>query len=128
MRPGAPGSVRGSYDGMDLKGKIAWVTGAGTGIGDAGAVALAREGATVVLTGRRAGPLEAVAAAIKTAGGAAHVQAADLTKPAAVEKVVGTISKDLGRLDVLVNNAGVNIPDRTWARLTSEGIDTLLQG
>src|SRR6516225_8729639 len=72
----------------DLNGKVAWVTGAGSGIGEAGAVALAGEGASVVLTGRRKGALEAVAERINaTPGGRAHVAAADLTKAAAVAKV-----------------------------------------
>jgi len=51
-----------------LTGKVAWVTGAGSGIGQAAAIALAQEGATVVLTGRRKEPLEETAAAIKKAG------------------------------------------------------------
>ena len=69
----------------NLKGKVAWVTGAGSGIGEAGAVALAQEGATVVLTGRRKQALEAVAERINASGGGkAHVQAADVTKAAAV--------------------------------------------
>ena len=61
-----------------LAGKIAWITGAGSGIGEAAALALAEEGATTVLTGRRREPLEGVAARIQQQGGEAHVQPADL--------------------------------------------------
>jgi NADP-dependent 3-hydroxy acid dehydrogenase YdfG len=111
-----------------LKGKIAWVTGAGTGIGEAGAIGLAAEGAHVVLSGRRAAPLETVAKQIKAAGGSAEVVAVDLTKSAEVEKAVAGIKAKHGRLDILVNNAGVNIPDRSWQRITPEGIDTLIHG
>jgi len=113
---------------QSIKGKIAWVTGAGTGIGEAAAVALAGAGAEVILTGRRKEPLEAVAAGIKANGGKAHVHAADLTKAAAVDKIAAAIKADFGRLDICVNNAGVNIPDRNWQRLTPEGIDTLIHG
>ena len=58
-----------------LTGKVAWVTGAGSGIGQAAAIALAKEGATVVLTGRRKEPLEETAATIKKAGGKARGEA-----------------------------------------------------
>ncbi len=111
-----------------LAGKVAWVTGAGSGIGEAAAIALAAEGAEVVLTGRRKEPLEAVAARIKAAGGKAHVKAADLTKGAAVTKLGAWIKEKLKRLDILVNNAGVNIVERHWDKLTPEGADTLIQG
>jgi len=112
----------------DLNGKVAWVTGAGTGIGEAAAIALACEGMTVVLTGRRREPLEKVAKDIAAAGGKAAVMPADLTRSATVREVVDTIGTEFGRIDVLVNNAGVNIPDRTWQRLKPEGIDTVIQG
>lgn len=112
----------------DLKGKIAWVTGAGTGIGEAGALALAREGMTVVLTGRRKEPLDKVAKAIAKAGSKAHVRPADLSKASAVAEVAGLIRSELGRLDVLVNNAGLNIPDRSWQRLQPEGISKVIDG
>jgi NADP-dependent 3-hydroxy acid dehydrogenase YdfG len=92
-----------------LAGKVAWVTGAGTGIGEAAAVALAKAGMTVVLTGRRASMLEAVADRINAAGpGKAQVCAADLTKSNAVEAVAQHLKGQLGRLDVVVNNAGAN--------------------
>jgi NAD(P)-dependent dehydrogenase (short-subunit alcohol dehydrogenase family) len=113
---------------IDIKGKIAWVTGAGTGIGEAGARMLARDGATVVLSGRRREPLEKVAAAIKAAGGTAHVKPADLTRSGEVGAIAAWIKETLGRLDILVNNAGLNIPDRSWSRLTPEGIDKVITG
>ena len=71
-----------------LDNKVAWVTGAGTGIGEAAAIALANEGATVVLTGRRKEPLEMVA---KRIGAKASVEAADLTDAKAVDGVVSRI-------------------------------------
>jgi len=108
-----------------LQGKVAWVTGAGSGIGEAAAEMLAAEGATVVLTGRRAAPLEAVAARI---GQGAHVQAADLMDPDAVKRIGAFIGERFGRLDILVNNAGLNITPRRWAVLTTEGVDELVRG
>jgi NADP-dependent 3-hydroxy acid dehydrogenase YdfG len=111
-----------------LTGKVAWVTGAGSGIGQAAAIALAKEGATVVLTGRRKEPLEETAAAIKKAGGKAVVKAADLMKAAAVGRVAKDIDKKFGRCDILVNNAGLNIPDRKWSELTSAGAELVIDG
>ncbi|HEY2132152.1 MAG TPA: SDR family NAD(P)-dependent oxidoreductase, partial [Acetobacteraceae bacterium] len=111
-----------------LQDKIAWVTGAGTGIGEAAALALAKEGASVVLTGRRLEPLEAVAARIIQAGGTAHVQAGDMTVPGSVAAIADYIKTTLGRLDILVANAGVNIRERDWAQLTPEGADSVITG
>ena len=113
---------------QDIEGKIAWVTGAGSGIGEAAAIALAGAGAEVVLTGRRKAPLEAVSAAIAAKGGKAHVVAADLTDAAAVDAAVKAVVARCGRIDIAVSNAGINIPDRDWQRLTVEGIDTLIHG
>lgn len=111
-----------------LDGRIAWVTGAGTGIGAATAERFAAEGATVVITGRRREPLEAVADRIKAAGGTAHVRPADLMKAAQVAEVAGGIAREFGRLDVLVSNAGLNIVERDWKRLSPAGIDELIGG
>jgi NADP-dependent 3-hydroxy acid dehydrogenase YdfG len=105
--------------------KIAWVTGAGTGIGEAAAIALAEEGATVVLTGRRKEPLDAAA---KRIGSKASVEAADLTDAKAVDAVVQRIVAKFSRLDILVNNAGMNILERTWKNISPEGIDALVHG
>ena len=109
-----------------LDGKVAWVTGAGTGIGEAGAKALAREGASVVLSGRRREPLEAVARAIETAGGRAVVEPGDMTDAKRVTEIAESIRERFGRLDILVNNAGNNVKERSWKELTPERIDTVI--
>jgi NAD(P)-dependent dehydrogenase (short-subunit alcohol dehydrogenase family) len=111
-----------------LKGKIAWVTGAGSGIGEGAALALAREGATVVLTGRRKQALQAVAERVAKAGGTASVRPADVARAAEAAKVADSIRAEHGRLDVVVNNAGMNIPDRSWLRLTPDGAGAVIQG
>ena len=111
-----------------LAGKIAWITGAGSGIGEAAALALSDEGATVVLTSRRREPLERLAARIQQQGGDAHVQPADLMNARSVQKIGEYIQQTFGRLDILVNNAGLNIRDRHWDKLTPEGIDELVNG
>jgi NADP-dependent 3-hydroxy acid dehydrogenase YdfG len=111
-----------------LTGKVAWVTGAGSGIGQAAAVALAKEGATVVLTGRRKEPLEATAATIKKAGGKADVKPGDLMKASAVQRIADGIAKRYGRLDILVNNAGLNILERSWKQLSAVGAEMVIDG
>ena len=113
---------------QQLAGKIAWVTGAGSGVGEAAAIALAKEGAITILTGRREANLEHTASQIRAAGGEAHVQPADLMQAAEVQRVGAFIAEKFNRLDILVNNAGINIADRNWDKLTPEGIDTLVDG
>jgi len=87
--------------------KIALVTGAGSGIGRAVALALAKAGYTVVLAGRRLPQLEQVA---REAGSGAVGMTADVTDPASVDALFARIAKDFGRLDLLFNNAGVSAP------------------
>ena len=111
-----------------LSGKVAWVTGAGSGIGQAAAVALAKEGATVVLTGRRREPLEETAAAIKQEGGKAVVKPGDLMKAPAVTRIAADIDKRFGRCDILVNNAGLNILERSWKQLSPAGAEQVIDG
>jgi NADP-dependent 3-hydroxy acid dehydrogenase YdfG len=111
-----------------LSGKIAWITGAGSGIGEAAALALAEEGAEVILTGRRAAPLEDVAARIAAKGGTAHVRPADMMQAAAVQAIGAFLTERFGRLDILVNNAGLNIQPRRWAVLSPDGVDELVRG
>jgi NADP-dependent 3-hydroxy acid dehydrogenase YdfG len=108
-----------------LDGKIAWVTGAGTGIGRAVAQAFAAEGARVILTGRRREKLEETAALI---GDAASVLPCDLTDAAAVTAAAAKVQKDFGGPDILVNNAGTNLPRRYLHQLTPEAIRTLIDG
>jgi NADP-dependent 3-hydroxy acid dehydrogenase YdfG len=76
-----------------LTGKIAWVTGAGSGIGEAGALALAREGASVMLTGRRKEPLDAAAARIAKDGGTARVHPGDMSRSEDASAITGAIEK-----------------------------------
>jgi NADP-dependent 3-hydroxy acid dehydrogenase YdfG len=106
-----------------LDGKIAWVTGAGSGIGEAAAVALASAGARVVLTGRRRDPLEAVA---KTIGEAASVEQGDVTDAGRVQAIANSIKDKFGRLDILVSNAGLNVAARDWSKLSPQGADEVI--
>ncbi|MCW5770373.1 MAG: SDR family oxidoreductase [Rhodospirillaceae bacterium] len=88
--------------------KIALVTGAGTGIGKAATLALAKDGFAVVLAGRRADKLEAVAKDCAAAGAEALAVPTDVTDEAAVQALYARIEERFGRLDVLFNNAGMN--------------------
>lgn len=94
---------------MSSKGKVAIVTGAGTGIGKAAALALLKDGWSVALAGRRPDPLNEVAAA-SGAGAAALVVPTDVTDPASVRALFDATVKAFGRVDLLFNNAGVGAP------------------
>lgn len=104
-----------------LNGKLAWITGAGTGIGLAGAQALAAAGATVVMSGRRAELLQAEADKIVAAGGRAEVEPLDVADAEAVDAVAARILGRHGRIDILINSAGLNNPDRFWKSQTVAG-------
>lgn len=88
-----------------LEGKIAFVTGGGSGIGAATAERFAQEGATVVICGRRKQPLEEVVARIKAAGGSAEAIVADVGNEAQFVGALEQTAKKHGSLDILVNNA-----------------------
>jgi len=111
---------------VKLQGKTAWVTGAGSGIGEACAIALAREGARVALSGRRKEPLEEVAQKIRAAGGEAHVMPMDHGIPEQVDAARDAVLKALGSLDILVSNAGTNIVERHWDKLDAAAIRMMI--
>ncbi len=92
---------------FSLEGRIALVTGSGQGIGLAMAEGLSEAGAHVVLNGRDAGKLEAARATLAKAGRKVSVAAFDVTDQAAVEAGVATIERDVGAIDILINNAGM---------------------
>jgi NAD(P)-dependent dehydrogenase (short-subunit alcohol dehydrogenase family) len=92
---------------MTSTGKVAMITGAGTGIGRHAALALMGEGYAVVLAGRRREPLETTSAEAKALGVRALVVPTDVGKPASVKALFAKTKKVFGRLDVLFNNAGV---------------------
>ena len=117
---------------MNLAGKSALVTGAGSGIGKQVALALLREGYSVTLAGRRQESLEAVAHEAKEIGSQTLVVPADVRDPASVHSLFVKIKETFGRLDLLFNNAGIAVPPKPLEELTSEEwqavVDTNLTG
>jgi NAD(P)-dependent dehydrogenase (short-subunit alcohol dehydrogenase family) len=93
---------------------VAWITGAGTGIGAAAAKRLARDGTHVVLSGRRRDRLEAVAREIDSA----TVEELDVSDASAVRSAAERIIERHGRIDTVVLSAGINVPNRAWVELT----------
>ena len=110
--------------------KIAMVTGAGSGVGKATAVALAQAGFTLVLAGRRTDALEQTASAI--GGTSTLIVPTDVTDPASVQSLFELTRQTFGRLDLLFNNAGTNAPPIPMEELTFEQwrsvLDTNLTG
>ena len=104
-----------------LDGKVALVTGAGTGIGAAIAIGLAESGADVLLVGRTQSSLEQTAEAVSKRGGRSRVIVCDVTQSEAVRKIISA----LPRLDVLINNAGTNFPE-PFVDVSDEHLDTML--
>ena len=103
---------------MSNQGKIALVTGAGTGIGRAASLALQAAGYTVVLAGRRASELEHTAKLGNSSGGDLLPIPVDVSDPDSVESLFEQLAKSCGRLDVLFNNAGTNVPATPIESLT----------
>ena len=112
---------------QSLEGKIAWITGAGTGIGLAGTRALAQAGATVVMSGRRGDVLEREAAAIRNSGGKATVEPLDVSDPDAVQRVAHAILSRHAKVDILVNSAGLNNPQRYWRDQTVDSWNQVIR-
>lgn len=94
---------------MSIRGRVVAVTGASSGIGEATARVLAEQGALVVLGARRTERLDRLVAEIEAGGGQALAVRVDVTEPTDLERLVGTAVEAFGRLDVLINNAGVGL-------------------
>jgi len=108
-----------------LRDRIALVTGAASGIGAATARRFAREGAMVAINDAKPEGLDAVAGEIRAAGAKALVLPGDVTKKADCERIVQDVTRTFGRLDILINNAGIN-RDAMAAKMTEEQWDAVL--
>ena len=105
---------------MEKDQKISIVTGAGTGVGKSASLALADEGWTIVLAGRRKDPIEAVANEIKSRGGNALAIVTDASDTKSVKGLFEETKQAFGRLDLLFNNAGTNAPGVSLEDLSFE--------
>lgn len=116
---------------FDLNGKVALITGGGSGLGNAIARGLAEAGATVVLNGRRREKLEEAVAALRQAGFTAGLATFDVTDSVAVNAGVATTVAEFGAIDVLVNNAGMqhrqpieDFTDADWLTLMNTNVNS----
>ena len=112
-----------------LSGKVALITGGGTGIGRACALAFAREGAKIAVAGRRREPLEAVVREIEGAGSKALALTCDVTQTASVAAALSQSEQHFGRLDSIVNNAGAVVvataehtSDEDWQKVIAANL------
>jgi NAD(P)-dependent dehydrogenase (short-subunit alcohol dehydrogenase family) len=117
---------------FNLRGQVAMVTGASSGLGARFAECLAENGAAVALVARRANRLEAVKARIEEAGGAAIAVEADVCDRAAMARAFDAAEKEFGTVTILVNNAGVvhsgravELPEAEWRRVLSTNLDAV---
>jgi len=109
---------------QNLSGQIAWITGAGTGIGEGAARSLAAAGMNVILSGRRRDKLEAVARDI---GASAHVVELDVADRDSVSRAAKEIVNTHGRIDVLVASAGINVKERNWHNVSLDDWDRVIR-
>ena len=108
-----------------LKDKVAWITGGGSGIGLAAGIELARAGAHVAISGRSAETLKKAEKELKSAGNGEAI-ALDVSDQKEVSKAMQQIHKRLGRVDILVNSAGINLPRRNFRNVSVEGWDQIV--
>ncbi|HEY4343409.1 MAG TPA: glucose 1-dehydrogenase [Parvibaculum sp.] len=113
-----------SLPSFDLTGKVALVTGATSGLGRRFALILAKSGASVAITGRRVERLDTLKAEIESIGGKALPIALDVTDPASIKACVEAAEQGLGPVNILVNNAGMNVQAMAH-EVTPEGYDTM---
>jgi len=104
--------------------KIAWITGGGTGIGLGAAKELVKDGWTVVVSGRRGDVLDK---AVRNIGDGATALVLDVAVNADVERAAKQIVDRHGRIDLLVNSAGTNVPNRRWGDMTTDAWDKVVR-
>ena len=121
----APGSYRSVFRPGLFDGRVAWVTGGGSGIGRCVAHELASLGASVIVSGRTAAKLEAVAAEIAADGGRCDWAAFDIRDEDAVKAEVARLAAEHGRIDALVNNAGGQFP-APLAAISKRGFESVV--
>src|SRR5574339_184912 len=100
-----------------LNGKVAWITGGGSGIGLSGGIALAKAGAHVVISGRSRETLSASEKQLKAAGSGESI-ALDVADQAEVSRAAQAILKRHGHIDILINSAGINSPKRNFRNVS----------
>jgi NAD(P)-dependent dehydrogenase (short-subunit alcohol dehydrogenase family) len=109
-----------------LAGQVAIIVGASSGMGRASALAFAAEGARIAVAARRQGELDTLVAEVMGAGGMAMARSVDVAKRPELDALVQATVERFGRVDVLVNCAGVNTRDRQLARLDQAGWDRII--
>ena len=112
------------FQNMSLNGKVAIVTGSGSGLGKATAKLLSQEGAKLVLVGRRKAPLDETLAELQ--GKEGLVIQADVSKSMDAKRIIDETVRRFGKLDILVNNAGVEAPQKSITELTEEEWDYVI--
>lgn len=110
----------------DLTGKVAWITGAGSGIGEAAAIALAQAGMRVAISGRSVNKLQALADAWPVASPPLIV-ALDVSDRNAVAAAAQQVQSELGSIDLLVNSAGINAKERNWHNVSLDDWDAVIR-
>jgi NADP-dependent 3-hydroxy acid dehydrogenase YdfG len=135
MPPSRGNKPKGEIMAVNIEGKVVVITGASSGIGEATARLLAQKGAHVVLGARRTDRLESLVAAIRAEGGSARYRALDVTKREDVEDFVNFAQSEFGKVDVVINNAGVmpispleSLKVNEWNQMIDVNIRGVLHG
>ncbi|MGI9524173.1 MAG: glucose 1-dehydrogenase [Hyphomicrobiaceae bacterium] len=121
-----------TLDTFKLDGRQALITGSSAGIGLALAKGLAEAGARIVLNGRSADKVSAAAAPLRAAGHSIHEMPFDVTEPDAVDAAISEVEQNIGPIDILINNAGIqrrapleDFPTQTWRELMNTNVDSV---